>query len=84
MIALCFFILPFTHFYAEEALDSEDDIDLDFDLDDYDNEDEETTTGSYTAGKGKRPKGSACSKFWERAYKALRHTVSDSTIVTYS
>ena len=44
MISLCFFILPFTYFYSEEALEGEDDMEFDFD----DNSDEElnTTQGS--------------------------------------
>ena len=36
MIGLCFFILPFTYFYAEEALESEDDLELDFESDEED------------------------------------------------
>ena len=42
MISLCFLILPFTYFYAEEALDSEEDMDFAFDDEDY--EDEELST----------------------------------------
>lgn len=30
MITLCFLILPFTYFYAEEALDSEEDFMLNY------------------------------------------------------
>jgi hypothetical protein len=37
MIALCFLLLPFTYFYAEEALSSEDEIN-DFFEDDYSEE----------------------------------------------
>ena len=70
MISLCFFILPFTYFYAEEAIESEDELDLNFDLDDYDLDDEETTSSSI---KGNRKgKSSACSRFWDKSYKALR------------
>jgi len=76
MIALCFFILPFTYFYADESLESEDDMDLGFDLDDYDIEDEETNSSSIFSGKN-RGKGGVCSGFLDRAYKSLRHTVSD-------
>ena len=43
MIALCFLLLPFTYFYAEEALSSEDEIN-DFFEDDYSEEEEELDT----------------------------------------
>lgn len=36
MIALCFFVLPFTYFYAEETLDGEEDMDFEFDDEDDD------------------------------------------------
>jgi hypothetical protein len=40
MIALCFLVLPFTYFYAEETLESEDDLDgfLEQELSDDDDE----------------------------------------------
>lgn len=28
MIGMCFLVLPFTYFYAEETLESEDELDL--------------------------------------------------------
>jgi hypothetical protein len=36
MISLCFFVLPFTYFYAEEALESEDDLDFEYNSDEED------------------------------------------------
>ena len=69
MIALCFLILPFTYFYAEEALDSEEDMDFAFD-DDYD-DDEEIST-QYSNGKNKKFKSRSMSSFWDRSYKAIR------------
>jgi hypothetical protein len=50
MIGLCFFVLPFTYFYAEEALDSEDDLEFDFHSDD---EDDISTSQSAKTPKGK-------------------------------
>lgn len=55
MIALCFFILPFTYFYAEETLDSEDDLELEFaDLSDEDDEVTSTKHSSTASTKGRK------------------------------
>jgi len=43
MIGLCFVVLPFTYFYAEESLENEDDIDF-FSLGEYSDEDEDLET----------------------------------------
>ena len=43
MIGLCFVVLPFTYFYAEESLENEDDIDF-FSLGEYSDDDEDLET----------------------------------------
>jgi hypothetical protein len=45
LISLCFFFLPFTYFYAEEKLESDDaDLDFDLDLEDFDDDNEYSST----------------------------------------
>ena len=77
MIALCFFILPFTYFYAEEALSSDDDIDNFFENNNSSDSDEEETRDE----KRDKEKGRSRSENWaqrimEHSGKAIRHTVS--------
>lgn len=53
MISLCFFILPFTYFYAEEALDSEDEFQLNYGSGDDDDDYELDTNYSKTPKSSK-------------------------------
>lgn len=79
MISLCFLFLPFTYFYADEALSSDDEIN-DILQDGFsDDEDDETASKSRKGFSFLRSDSSsdgAFSKFVDRSYKALRHTVS--------
>jgi hypothetical protein len=71
MIIMCFLILPFTYFYAEEALESDEDID--FIEDDF--SDDEVDSAASTKAGAKTRKGSGGdheSKVWDRVYKASR------------
>ena len=75
MIALCFFFLPFTYFYSEEKLESEDgdlDFDAEFDDSEYDSEINSTRTSSIGKGKKKSSKEGKFGKFWENSTKAFR------------
>ena len=86
MIGLCFLALPFSYFYADEALSSEEGIDdfLDNDLSD------EEDTASTRSGASKKRMGlfkydsddgdSLMATVMDRSYKALRHTVSIKSI----
>lgn len=54
MISLCFFILPFTYFYSEETLDSEDNFDFDFSYDSDEDDERKSTKHSTTSSKKKK------------------------------
>lgn len=71
MIGLCFLVLPFTYFYAEEALSSDDDFNFGDNLSD--DEEEVDTKPSYFR---KQLQDKALNKIVDRSYKASRHTVS--------
>lgn len=73
MISLCFFILPFTYFYADEALESEDgDLDFEFDMEDLSDDEDKLSTKESIASKIKRRNEGCLTKFFSRTSKALR------------
>lgn len=77
MISLCFLILPFTYFYAEETLESgEEDMDLfdnDFSEEDDDDELQSNSTKSQSSKKTRRHSGEGqFAKIWDKIYKASR------------
>ena len=57
MIALCFLVLPFTYFYAEETLESEDALDF-FDNDMSDEEELESDQSTKASKTKKNKSGS--------------------------
>ncbi|CDW85588.1 UNKNOWN [Stylonychia lemnae] len=61
LIGLCFIVLPFTYFYAEESLENEDDIDF-FSLGEYSDDDEEFDTISTGSSSTMQVKGEKRSK----------------------
>ena len=75
MIGLCFFALPFTYFYAEEALESEDELGLNYGSGD-DEDYGDMHTSNTDTGTHKSSQQSCLGKFMENSNKALRSTVS--------
>ncbi len=81
MISLCFLILPFTYFYAEESLESEDEIDF-FEVNEYSDDDEEPVETNSTTAASTKDKESrrsyreankySCNRIMDRIYKATR------------
>jgi hypothetical protein len=77
MIALCFLVLPFTYFYAEETLESGDDMEsfLDEELSD---EELDSSYSTKTGNTRRNSKGEGrMIKIWDRTYKAIRQTVKN-------
>ena len=72
MIALCFFVLPFTYFYAEEALDSEDELQLNYGSGDEEDYDVSTAYSPKHKDQSGSYKQSFLGKFWDISYIALR------------
>lgn len=89
MIALCFVILPFTYFYAEESLENDEDIDF-FEVDAYSDEDEEllldnmssTETSSISERipgerrSYKRSQKNSLNRVLDKVVKSIRQTVT--------
>ena len=80
MISLCFFFLPYTFFYAEEKLESDEgDLDLEFDFD----EEETPESGKCNQWSeyflccfsSKNSNENKASKFLENSTKALKATL---------
>lgn len=69
MITLCFLVLPFTYFYAEEALDSEEDFLLNYGSGD---DEEDTPYSPKNKQSGGKSKQTCLGKFMDRSYVALR------------
>lgn len=84
MIAVCFVVLPFTYFYAEESLENDEDIDF-FEADAYSDDDEDFEINSSTDAGSERIPGekktykqstkNSLSRILDKCYKALRQTV---------